>query len=74
MKFSLINVSVEHDGMVDGNWIQDHTGTLETAQEAARKTERANGNMIRVAVVDQIPSTSNLLGFYRGLKVIKKDR
>lgn len=54
MKFSLVNVFEEKDGLVNGVWIQDHTGTLESATKAARDTERANSNRITVAVVDDL--------------------
>ena len=57
MKFSLINVSREYDGMVDGVWLQDHTGTIESATEKARATERANSNRITVAVVEKLSYT-----------------
>lgn len=56
MKFSLINVDREYDGLVDGTWMQDHTGTLESATEWARETEKANSNRITVAVVSSIGS------------------
>ena len=52
MRFTLINVSHEKDGVVDGAWLQDHTGTIETATEEARETERANSNRITVAVIE----------------------
>ena len=57
MKFSLINVIREYDGMVDGFWLQNHTGTLESATEKARATEQANSNRITVAVVEELSYT-----------------
>lgn len=54
MIFSLINVSKEKDGNVDGNWIQDFTGTFEKAVEWAKRTEIANSSRIDVAVVEQV--------------------
>lgn len=52
--FSLVNVSKEANGLVDGYWIQDHTGNLETAILIAKETEKANGNKITVAVVYKV--------------------
>lgn len=49
MVYSLLNVSLQVGNRVDGNWIQDHIGTLESATEMARKTEQANSNKIVVA-------------------------
>ncbi len=54
MRFSLINVHSEADGIISGNWIQDHIGTLETAKVIARKTEEINSNKITVAVISEV--------------------
>lgn len=54
MKYSLINVTREYNGLVDGVWLQDHIGTIATATQAARGTEQANGNRITVAVVESL--------------------
>lgn len=54
MKFSLVRIVHEKDDFVDGVWLQDHIGTIETAIEAARATEIANSNGIVVAVVDDL--------------------
>lgn len=54
MKYSLMTIINESDSLIDGVWMQDHTGTLETAIEKARKTEIANGNRIKVAVVEYL--------------------
>ena len=53
-KFSLINVIKEHDGLVDGGWLQNHIGTLETAQEKARRTNEVNGNKLDIAIVAEV--------------------
>ena len=58
MKFSLIQVYKEMDGFVDGVWIQDHTGTLDTAVKLANETEQVNGNRIKVAVVEKLNFSS----------------
>jgi len=57
MKFSLINVDKEANGSVDGVWLQDHTGTLESAMTAALATKKANTNRIDVAVIDKVSSS-----------------
>jgi hypothetical protein len=54
MKYSLINVYKETDGVVSGTWIQNHTGTLDTATAVARATEKANSGRITVAVVEEL--------------------
>ena len=54
MKFSLVNVIREYDGLVDGVWLQDHIGTIGTAADAARGTEQANNHKITVAVVEDL--------------------
>lgn len=54
MKYSLITVLSERNGLVDGNWIQDVTGELKDAIACARATERANSNRITVAVVPEL--------------------
>jgi hypothetical protein len=63
MKFSLINVTKEVDGLVDGYWLQNKTGTLEEAIVHARGTEKANSNRITVAVVEDINRTCPQLDF-----------
>jgi hypothetical protein len=53
MGFSLVNVSKEYNGLVDGVWMQHCTAaTLEEATQRARDTEKANSDRITVAVVD----------------------
>lgn len=54
MKFSLINVEKQNNNTISGTWLQNHVGTLESATEKARKTEKANGNKIIVAVVEEL--------------------
>ena len=67
MRYSLINVSREKNGLVDGAWMQDFAGTLEDATQLARETERANSNQISVAVVEDMYYTpfSNVYGAKR---------
>ncbi|TCI99588.1 hypothetical protein [Cytobacillus praedii] len=54
MKFSLIQIYNEVDGFVNGVWLQDHTGNLNSAIRKANETEKANSNRIKVAVVERI--------------------
>lgn len=54
MKFSLVNVEKQEGKFVDGTWMQNHIGTLETATGKARATEKANSNRITVAVVEDL--------------------
>lgn len=68
MKFSLINVTKEENGLVDGYWMQNHVGTLETAMLRAKGTEEANSNRITVAIVDDIGRTNPHLDFITKLK------
>ena len=62
--FSLLTVSKEKDGIVEGYWIQDHIGTLETATERAKSTSELNRGQ-NIAVVDGIRCTSAILGFWK---------
>jgi hypothetical protein len=54
MRYSLVSVSREENGLVDGVWVQDCTGTLDEAIKRARDTEKANSNRISVAVVESL--------------------
>ena len=68
MRFSLINVYQQRGNVVDGNWIQDFTGTLEEAIQEARDTERVNGGRITVAVVEGLAGSIPAGDFRVGLK------
>lgn len=68
MRYSLINVDREKDGFVDGNWVQDYTGTLEGAIKCARETENINSGRINIAVVDEVNKTNPVLSYYSGRK------
>lgn len=72
MKYSLINVSVDKGETVDGNWVQNVSGTLEEAIEIARATEKANGYQIEIAVVEEICSTNPILNHWSGLKRVDR--
>ena len=65
--FSLINVYKTENNKVEGNWIQDHIGTIESAIEEAIKTESVNSNRIDVAVVDKISSATPILSMHYNL-------
>lgn len=65
MRYALLNISrVREDGKVDGVWFQSHTGTLESAIQEARATEKANSNRIQVAVVREIAGSFVDLNVY----------
>jgi hypothetical protein len=51
--YTLVNIESQHGNLVSGSWIQDKVGTLAMACEWARRTEEANSNKIKVAVVDK---------------------
>ena len=74
MKFSLVQVYKDNGNTVDGVWIQDHIGTVESAEQAARDTESANSGRISVAVVEDlshiVPPNYELM---KGLKRIKSN-
>ena len=68
MKFSLINVISEKDGLVSGYFVQNHIGTLESASRAARNVESVNSNKITVAVVEEVSSPVPYLTRWDDLK------
>ena len=74
MKFSLVQVYKDNGNTVDVVWLQDHIGTVESAEQAARDTEAANSGRISVAVVEDLSSivlpTYELM---KGLKRIKSN-
>lgn len=52
--FSLLTVHQTHaDGTIDGAWLQDVVGTLETARQRAQETSNLNSGM-PVAVVKAV--------------------
>jgi len=67
MKFSLIGVQKRNsNGTIDGNWIQNHVGTLESAIQTATATEAVNGNKIDIAVVDEVAfATTGEMQYFR---------
>lgn len=70
MRYSLILVCKEHNGFVDGVWLQDSIGSLEKAIKLARDTEKANSSRISVAVVDGLNSCAPDYDIKTGLKRI----
>jgi len=73
MKFSLIQIYKETNELVDGVWIQDHTGNLDSALKLANDTEKANGNRIKIAIVEQIGSSSSNYNLLTKLKRLDKN-
>ncbi len=67
MTYSLINVSETNDGTVSGNWLQDHIGTLDSAERHARETNAANSNALTIAVVSQINHPVPILDYWTNL-------
>lgn len=51
--YSLLGVHRTEGDTVEGGWIQDHIGTLESARRKADQTSAANGGM-PVAVVEKV--------------------
>lgn len=66
-RFSLVQYEEEKDGIIDGVWIQDCTGTFEEACKRAKETEDANSNRIKVAVVATSASTVPSYDLQKGL-------
>jgi len=67
--FSLINVyQTNSNGTVNGSWIQDHIGTLETAIERAVETNAVNSNRLDIAIVKGVSSVVPMLDDHRNLK------
>ncbi len=65
MNFTLIQVTSRQGSKVKGVWVQHHVGkTLQTATEAAIRTEAANGNKLDIAVIPH-ESTMSLNGAIR---------
>ena len=69
-KFSLILVSKEVNGKVDGYWVKDHIGNMESATIIANETSDINRG-IEVAIVDSVNTTTPGLSYFTGLKRLK---
>lgn len=55
MNFSIVQVvKTRSNGNIDGCWLQDHVGTVESATRLAIDTEKVNGNKVDIAVVNQL--------------------
>lgn len=51
MKFSIIQIHEElEDGRINGTWVQDHHGTLETALIKAKSIEKLNSARLVIPV------------------------
>lgn len=69
MKFSLIAIQTEKEGLIDGYWITNCNGiNLDQARERADLNEYANSNRIKIAVVEQVPHTNPMLSYFKELK------
>lgn len=67
-RYSLMVVYKEYDGLIDGTWIQDSTGTLQEAINKAKATEQVNSQRIKVAVVASVLSGGPNYSLRTGLK------
>ena len=67
--YMLLNISKCENGLVSGTHIEWCCAcTLEEAAERARATEVANGNRIKVAVVDELYNAYSMGKQYKNLK------
>jgi hypothetical protein len=73
-KFSLINVTQDNFGYVSGYWIQDHIGTLESANALKIATNAVNSNKLDIAIIEQVNSVTPMLGFFTGKKRLDDGR
>lgn len=62
-RFSIITVHREHDGLVDGNWVQNHIGTLESAKIVADNTSKANSGA-QYAVIEELNTPVPILSYW----------
>jgi len=63
-KFSLINISSKRQNKINGYWLQDHIGTLETAKQVAKETKKANSNKIDIAIILEVINTTPILDYF----------
>ena len=70
MKFSLINVYSENNGYISGNRIQDFTGCIFEAIKLVKDTEKANSNRIKVALIEEHPSTALHIEVHNVKKIV----
>lgn len=74
MKYSIINITSCSKDSVEGHWIQNHIGSLESASKLAAEYERLGNVQLGCAVVDELPNTNPLLSHYTNLKRLDSDR
>lgn len=79
MKFSLIQIcEKKEDGTINGWWVQDHHGTIETALAKAKATESVNSSRLtipvagshymQIAVTDQVVGPCPIYRYLKGLE------
>ena len=71
-EYSLVQVVREYNGLVDGVWLQNYFGTIDTATEAAHATQQSNSNRITVAVVHNLNYSCPNYCLRKGLKRLDK--
>jgi hypothetical protein len=74
MKYSLINIVDESNGVVSGYWLQNVQGSHADAVEVAQDILVANSGKISIAIVDELPHTTPHLNFHSGLKAVSISR
>lgn len=70
MKYSLVKVIHERDGIVAGYWLRNVVGDMADAVQRAEGLVHANGGAIRVAVVEEIPSTTPWASLHHNLRLL----
>lgn len=68
MRYSLINVASEDKNGVNGYWMQDAFGSLESVKHRAKELEAVNSNMIQVAVTEPVSSPVPMLEYHTMLR------
>jgi len=75
MRYSIMHVEKEEDGIIDGSWIQDHHGDIDSAIEKKNTIQNANssklldGSQMQFAVVEWLGNNGGpWYGIKKGLK------
>ena len=68
MKFSIINVATKQGNRVNGLWLKNHIGTLESAKKEAREINKINSNRLDIAIVEEVSNTNPMLAYFNSLE------
>lgn len=71
MKYSIINVYEQRGDRVDGNWLQDYTGTLKSAKVLIKEINAVNSNRLNLAIVELISCVNPILHYFTDLKIVR---